>query len=105
MNSFVKAAGIRALKTMAQVFLSMITLGQGLFDINWLMVLSTMVVAGLYSIVTSIATGLPEVNNDGELIFEHGENGVEVKLNLEELRDGARVVVRAEDILRDKEST
>lgn len=103
MNSFVKAAGIRALKTMAQVFLSMITLGQGLFDINWLMVLSTMVVAGLYSIVTSIATGLPEVSNDGELIFEQGENGVEVKLNLEELKDGARVVVRAEDILKDKE--
>lgn len=102
MNSFVKAAAIRSIKTMAQVFLSMVTLGQGLFDVNWLMILSTMVMAGLYSVVTSIATGLPEVKADGELIFTEGDSGVEVKLNLDELKDGAKVVVRAEDILKEK---
>lgn len=56
-----KAAGIRALKTVAQTALSFITVGAVLSDINWIVVGSTSLVAGIYSILTSI-TGLPEVN-------------------------------------------
>ncbi len=91
-KDFAKAAAIRAIKTMCQVFLSMVTLGQGLFDVNWMMILSTMVMSGIYSVVTSIATGLPEVKYDGEIIFEPNEDGVtQVRLNLDDFKDGMNV--------------
>ena len=55
-----KAAGIRAVKTMAQTAVSMLTVGQAVLDVNWLNVLSVSAVAGVISMLTSIA-GLPEV--------------------------------------------
>lgn len=58
-----KAAGIRALKTMAQTAISMITIGQAVLDVNWLNVLSVSVVAGVLSLLTSVA-GLPEVEDE-----------------------------------------
>lgn len=54
------AAGIRALKTVAQAALAYITIGMSLSDIDWKMVLSTSIVAGVYSFITSLA-GLPEL--------------------------------------------
>lgn len=57
---WIKAAGIRAGKTAAQVALSMITVGQAIMDVNWVNVLSVSAVAAVISILTSIA-GLPEV--------------------------------------------
>ena len=54
-----KKAGIRALKTFAQTALSLITVGSMVSEINWIMVVSTATVAGVYSLLTSIA-GLPE---------------------------------------------
>ena len=66
MNSkWVKAAGIRAVKTMAQTAISMITVGQAVLDVNWLNVLSVSTVAGILSLLTSVA-GLPE-GEDNEL--------------------------------------
>ena len=65
-----KAAGIRAAKTIAQTAVSMLTIGQAVLDVNWLNVLSVSAVAGVISILTSIA-GLPEVEkeeDDGENI-------------------------------------
>lgn len=59
-KEWLKAAGIRALKTMAQTALSMLTVGQAVIDVNWVNVLSVSVVAGIISILTSIV-GLPEV--------------------------------------------
>lgn len=56
-----KAAGIRSLKTICQVAVSMLTVGQAVMDVNWLNVLSVSFVAGVISILTSIA-GLPEVD-------------------------------------------
>lgn len=58
---WLKAAGIRALKTMAQTALGMLTGDMvGVMDVDWLAVLSVAAVAGLASMLTSIA-GLPEV--------------------------------------------
>lgn len=59
-KGWLKAATIRAIKTMAQTALSMLTVGQAVIDVNWLNVLSVSVVAGIISILTSL-TGLPEV--------------------------------------------
>lgn len=58
-----KAAGIRAVKTMAQTALSLISVGAVMSDINWVMVGSASLVAGIYSMLTSIA-GLPELKGD-----------------------------------------
>lgn len=56
-----KAAGIRMLRTMAQVALGMITVGMTLSEIDWMNVLSVSAVAAIYSFLTSIITDLPEV--------------------------------------------
>lgn len=55
MSDFAKDALIRAIKTMAQTALSMLTIGQAVIDVNWLNVLSVSAVAGVYSILTTIA--------------------------------------------------
>lgn len=63
---WIKAAGIRALKTFAQTAVSMLTVGQAFIEINWVNVLSVSGVAALISIFTSLA-GLPEVTDyDGQ---------------------------------------
>lgn len=64
-KKWLKAAGIRALKTFCQVAVSMITVGQAVMEVNWLNVLSVSTVAGIVSILTSLA-GLPEVESDEE---------------------------------------
>lgn len=60
MKKWLKAAGIRAIKTIAQTALGMITVGAAANEVNWLYVGSVALVAGVYSMLTSIA-GLPEV--------------------------------------------
>ena len=57
---WLKAAGVRAVKTFAQTSASLITVGAVLSDINWGMVLSASVVAFIYSVLTSLG-GLPEI--------------------------------------------
>ena len=57
-----KAAGIRALKTVAQTAVAMLTVGQAVIDVNWINVLSVSVMAGIISLLTSIG-GLPEVGD------------------------------------------
>ena len=54
------AAFIRSIKTIAQTAVSMLTVGQAVLDVNWVNVLSVSAVAGVISMLTSIA-GLPEV--------------------------------------------
>ena len=63
--NWAKAAGIRALKTIAQTALGMIAIGAALQDFNWLYVGSVSLTAGILSILTSLA-GLPEVESKGE---------------------------------------
>ena len=61
-KKWMKAAGIRALKTFAQSVASFITIGAALADITWAYVLSVSAVAAIYSIATSLA-GLPETED------------------------------------------
>jgi hypothetical protein len=63
-SEWFKAAGIRAIKTMAQTALGMFTVGLAVEEVAWMNVLSVSVVAGIYSLITSIA-GLPEVESAG----------------------------------------
>ena len=58
-----KAALIRAIKTTAQTAVSLLTVGQAFIDIDWIGVISISSVAGIVSILTSIA-GLPEVDKE-----------------------------------------
>lgn len=59
-KEWLKAAGIRAGKTMAQTALSMLTVGQAVMEVNWVNLVSITAVAGIISVLTSIA-GVPEV--------------------------------------------
>ena len=60
MIKWIKAAGIRALKTFAQTAVSLLTVGQAFIDVNWVNVLSISLVASIISILTSLS-GLPEI--------------------------------------------
>ena len=58
-----KAAGIRAIRTIAQTALATIGTSALLSEVNWKIVISASVLAGLVSMLMSVA-GLPEVPND-----------------------------------------
>ena len=60
-----KAAGIRAIKTVAQTAAATIGTSAALGDVDWIMVASASALAGLLSLLTSVA-GLPEVKQDQE---------------------------------------
>ena len=59
---FWKAAGIRALKTVCQTAIATIGTAIVITDVHWMYVLSASALSGILSILTSIATGLPEVD-------------------------------------------
>lgn len=63
------AAGVRALKTVAQTALGMFTVGVAIYEVNWGYVVSVSLVAGIYSLLTSLA-GLPETKTDGMLLVD-----------------------------------
>lgn len=60
-KKWLRAAGIRALKTFAQTAVSMLTVGQAFLEVNWINVLSVSGVAAVVSLLTSLG-GLPEEN-------------------------------------------
>ena len=62
-TEWIKAAGIRAIKTFAQTAVSMLTVGQAFIEVNWINVISISGVAAIISILMSIA-GLPEVGTE-----------------------------------------
>lgn len=64
-KNWLKAAGIRAIKTVAQTAIGTIGSSVVISEVNWLMVLSASLLAGLLSLLTSLA-GLPELEEKGE---------------------------------------
>ena len=64
MKEWLKCAGIRAIKTVAQTAVATIGTAIALGDVNWVMVASAAALAGVLSLLTSVATGLPEMNNE-----------------------------------------
>ena len=59
-KEWIKCAGMRAIKTVAQTAVALIGVGTVMSDVDWLMVASASLLSGILSILTSIA-GLPEV--------------------------------------------
>lgn len=62
-KQWIKAAGIRAIKTMAQTFIATVGSAAVLAAVDWKVVISATVLAGILSVATSVA-GLPEVQED-----------------------------------------
>ena len=67
-KAWIKAAGIRAIRTFAQTFVGFIAVGAALEEVQWLRALSVSGAACVLSILTSLATGLPEVDKPPEKI-------------------------------------
>ena len=60
-KNWVKAAGVRAVKTVAQTAVATIGTAAAVGEVNWTLVASASALAGMLSLLTSVA-GLPEVN-------------------------------------------
>lgn len=76
-KTWLKAAGVRAIKTVAQTAVATIGTSAAFAEVDWILVLSASALAGVLSILTSIA-GLPEVtaeNEDGEQINKGYDGG------------------------------
>ena len=66
---FWRAAGIRAIRTICQTAVAMIGTSVLLTDVNWAAVASASALAGILSLLTSVATGLPEIEEEPEGFF------------------------------------
>ncbi len=64
-KKWAKAAGIRAVKTVAQTAVATIGTSAAMGEVNWVLVASSSALAGVVSLLTSVA-GLPELDNEGE---------------------------------------
>lgn len=62
-KAWLKAAGIRAVKTIAQTAIATIGTTALITEVNWIVVISASALAGVLSILTSLA-GLPEVDKE-----------------------------------------
>lgn len=61
-KTWLKAAGIRAIKTVAQTAIATIGTSAVIGEVNWVMVASASALSGILSLLTSVA-GLPEINS------------------------------------------
>ena len=62
-KKWIKAAGVRAVKTMAQTAVSLITVGKLITELDWVSIIGISATAGVVSMLTSVA-GLPEVEEE-----------------------------------------
>lgn len=65
-KKWLKCAGVRAIKTVAQTFVATVGTSAVMSAVDWKMVVSASILAGILSIATSVA-GLPEVNADEDI--------------------------------------
>ena len=73
MNTFIKASIIRAIRTICQTAVAVIGTAFVLEEVNWWAVVSASILAGILSILTSVATGLPEVDYEHHLYMSADE--------------------------------
>lgn len=73
MNNFWKATFYRAIRTVCQTAVATIGSAFVITDVNWLVVVSASFLAGILSVLTSIATGLPEVEYAEHIYMSHDE--------------------------------
>ena len=86
----------RAVRTMVQVALSMFSVGQLITDIDWVAILSCAVVAGIYSLGTSVLLGIPEGDTAGTVNLDnyHGDDIMyvsDLKIDPEKLKTRSTV--------------
>lgn len=101
-KEFIKASLIRAVWTMAQVALSMITIGMKITEVDWRHIVSVSIVAGLYSLLKSIVLGVPEAYRDGTLQIDGNTYDKEVyrmifNSELDELKNKNTVTFTVDD--------
>lgn len=72
-DKFIKATLIRAIKTVCQTAVAVIGTAFCLADVDWRVVLSASFLAGILSVLTSISTGLPEVDLETALYMNQDE--------------------------------
>lgn len=65
-KNWIKAAGVRSLRTVAQAAVAAIGSSAAMGDVNWVLVGSTALLAGILSLLTSVA-GLPELKGVDEV--------------------------------------
>ncbi len=62
-KDFLKAVGIRAIRTVCQAAVAMIPAAVTISQVDWKTVIGTALLSGVVSVLTSVATGLPEVED------------------------------------------
>ena len=75
LTPFARAAFIRAVKTMAQTAVSLMGVGALMSDVDWVRVISASLVSGIMSILTSVATDLPEASAASPALPESAQGG------------------------------
>ena len=70
---FWKATLIRAIRTVCQSAIALIPASALLSEVEWKLVASASILAGIVSVLTSIATGLPEVKYEQDMYMYHDE--------------------------------
>ena len=73
MHTFIKASIIRAIRTICQTAVAVIGTAFVLADVNWWAVVSASILAGILSVLTSVATGLPEVEYEKHIYMSADE--------------------------------
>lgn len=86
----------RAVRTMVQVALTMFTVGQRLTEIDWVTIISCSIVAGIYSLGTSVVLGIPEGDAVGTVNLDKYEGDdimyvSDLKIDPEKLKEKTTV--------------
>ena len=86
----------RAVRTMVQVALTMFTVGQRLTEIDWVTIISCSIVAGIYSLGTSVLLGIPEGDAVGTVNLDKYEGDdimyvSDLKIDPEKLKEKSTV--------------